>query len=101
MKQNRSNTKTAVSRKKSDSGSTVRATRLKTGANKMSENVTNVLPLGNGWVVKASNANTFTAITDSKTEAISIARTLARTKHTIMIVHGRSGAIEIQEDYIG
>ena len=58
-----------------------------------------VLPLGNGWVVKSNRAVNFTAITDSKREAISIARNIARTKKTNLIVHGKNGNVEIQESY--
>lgn len=58
-----------------------------------------VLPLGNGWVVKNNRASKFTVITDSKSEAISIARSIARTKRTELVVHGRNGNIEIQESY--
>ena len=58
-----------------------------------------VLPLGNGWVVKSNHAITFTAITYSKREAISIARNIARTKKTGLIGHGKRGNVEIQESY--
>lgn len=63
------------------------------------EEIQYVLPLGNGWVIKASKSNTFTAITDSKTEAISIARTIARTKRTELVVHGKNGAVQMRETY--
>lgn len=59
-----------------------------------------VLPLGNGWVIKASKSSTFTAITDSKAEAISIARTIARTKRTKLVVHGKNGAVQMRENYV-
>ena len=59
-----------------------------------------VLPLGgNGWVVKNSKASKFTVITDSKREAISIARDIAKTKQIELEVHGRDGRIEIRESY--
>lgn len=58
-----------------------------------------VLPLGNGWAVKTNIASKFTVITDSKREAISIARAIARNKKTDLVVHGRDGNIEIQESY--
>jgi hypothetical protein len=109
MKQNRSYKKTAA-RKSTGTGRTVRQARSTAIAGRTgnvtlkranaTDDIQFVLPLGNGWVVKASKAHTFTAITDSKTEAISIARSLARTKHMKMIVHGRNGAIEIRENYV-
>ncbi len=58
-----------------------------------------VLPVGNGWVVKTNTATKFLIITDSKREAISYARNLARTKKSGLIVHGKDGKIEIQESY--
>ncbi len=113
MNQSRSNKKTAARKSTSATQRTVRQAPSKmivsrserVGLSSLKRSSTTddiqyVLPLGNGWVVKASKANTFTAITDSKTEAISIARTLARTKHTKLVVHGKNGAIEIRESYI-
>jgi hypothetical protein len=58
-----------------------------------------VLPIGNGWVVKTNNAAKFTVVTDSKKEAIAIARNLAQTKHSDLIVHGKDGNIELKESY--
>jgi hypothetical protein len=58
-----------------------------------------VLPLGNGWVVKNNRASTFITITDSRKEAISIARKLAKTKRSELEVHGKSGRILIRESY--
>lgn len=72
---------------------------MKTNRSALKNDIQYVLPLGNGWVVKASKATTFTVITDSKAEAIAIARNIARNKHSQMIVHGRSGAIEKTENY--
>jgi hypothetical protein len=59
-----------------------------------------VLPLGNGWVIKSNLASRFTAITDSKRDAISIARNIAKTKKSELIVHGKSGKIETRESYV-
>ena len=59
-----------------------------------------VLPLGNGWVIKASKSSKFIAITDSMAEAISIARTIARTKGTQLVVHGKNGAVQMRENYV-
>ena len=110
MKQIRSNkkstaTKAASSGKAAQSPSKVVAGRIGRGritSKKISatDDIQYVLPLGNGWVIKASKSATFTAITDSKAEAISIARTIARTKHTQMIVHGKNGAVEMKENYV-
>jgi len=59
-----------------------------------------VLPIGNGWVVKANNTSRFTVVTDSKREAIVIARNRAKTKHSELIVHGKKGNIELRESYV-
>ena len=56
-----------------------------------------VIPLGNGWVVKTGNSKTFTVITDNKKEAVEIAKSIAKTKKSAVVVHGRFGAIERTE----
>jgi hypothetical protein len=70
---------------------------------KNTENVSSiqyVLPLGgNGWVVKNNKAAKFTVITDSKREAISIARNIAKNKQIELVVHERDGSIELRENY--
>jgi hypothetical protein len=59
-----------------------------------------VLPLGGtGWVVKNNKAAKFTVITDSKKEAISIARNIAKNKQIELVVHGRNGSVELRENY--
>jgi len=58
-----------------------------------------VIPLGNGWIVKNSRASKFTVITDSKREAIVIARSIAKQKHGELIVHGKNGEVEKTEKY--
>jgi hypothetical protein len=58
-----------------------------------------VLPLGNGWVVKSSTASKFTVITESKREASSIARNIAKTKHSQLIIYNKDGSIEREESY--
>ena len=58
-----------------------------------------VLPVGNGWVVKNSNARTFLVITDNKRQAITMARSIAKLKHTDLIVHGKDGSILVKESY--
>jgi len=60
-----------------------------------------VLPLGGtGWVVKNSSLKKFTVITDSKREAVSIARNLAKAQNVIMEIHGRNGQVEKRESYV-
>lgn len=63
------------------------------------ESEQHVVPLGNGWVVKTGNAKTFTIITDSKREAIEIATSIAKTKRSSIVVHGKFGVIEKTESF--
>lgn len=58
-----------------------------------------VLPLGNGWVVKNNLASKFTVITDSKKEAMSIARKIAIDKRRELIVQGKNGHELLRENY--
>ena len=58
-----------------------------------------VVPLGNGWVVKTANASTFTVITDNKKEAVEIAKSIAKTKRSSIVVHGKFGVIERTESF--
>lgn len=58
-----------------------------------------VIPLGNGWVVKTGNSKTFTVITDNKKAAVEIAKSIAKTKKSAVVVHGKFGAIERTEAF--
>lgn len=58
-----------------------------------------VLPLGNGWVVKSSKAAKFTLISISKREAVSIARSIAKSRGEILEVHDRDGKISEKKRY--
>ena len=64
-----------------------------------SDNIEYVLPLGNGWVVKNKAAKVFTVITDTKKEAITIARSIAKNKKRELVVYGRGGVVELKEAY--
>ena len=66
---------------------------------KAAKGIQYVLPVGNGWVVKSAGALRFTVITDTKREAVSIARGIARNKKTHLIVHNRNGLVQIHETY--
>lgn len=59
-----------------------------------------VLPLGNGWVVKNSLASKFTLITDTKREAITVARSIGKPKDAKLMVYWRNGLLEIAESYL-
>jgi Uncharacterized protein conserved in bacteria (DUF2188) len=59
-----------------------------------------VIPLGGtGWVVKSSNAKKFTVISDSKREAVKIARSLAKRRHRKLVVFAKDGSIQQQVSY--
>lgn len=64
------------------------------------ENAEYVLPLGGaGWVVKNSGAKKFTAILDSKREAVKIARSLAKQYGRELVIFGKDGNIQQQISY--
>lgn len=58
-----------------------------------------VVPLGNGWAVKAAGAKHATVITTKQSQAISYARNIAKNSHTDLIVHGRDGRIRERNSY--
>ena len=59
-----------------------------------------VIPLGGtGWVVKNSEAKEFTAIYDSKIEAVKNARTLAKQYGRKLVIFAKDGSIQRQVSY--
>jgi len=59
-----------------------------------------VIPLGGtGWVVKSSRAKKFTAIADSKGEAIRIARALAKQYGRKLVIFAKDGSVQQQVSY--
>jgi hypothetical protein len=60
-----------------------------------------VLPIGNAWVVKFSEARKCTAITLNKSEAVSIARDIAIAKKRELIVFFKNGKIQERISYAG
>jgi hypothetical protein len=58
-----------------------------------------VVPLGNGWVVKSINAKTFTAITETKQAAISIATAIAKQKRSDIVIHSKAGKFIERKSY--
>jgi hypothetical protein len=59
-----------------------------------------VIPLGGtGWVVKNSLAKKYTVITDSKREAVQIARSIAKRKGWGIVVFSKDGSIQRQISY--
>jgi hypothetical protein len=58
-----------------------------------------VVPLGNGWAVKAAGVDRLTVITTKQSEAISYARNIARNSNSELIIHGRDGKIRERNSY--
>ena len=52
-----------------------------------------VVPFGNGWAVKGVGNSKYTAITERKSEAKSIAMNIAKNNKSEMIIHGKDGKI--------
>ena len=76
-------------------------TSVRRRANAQKRVIEYVFPIGaEGWVVKNSGSTAFTLITDSKQEAVSMAREIAKKLQIELIVHNRNGQIEKQESYV-
>ena len=58
-----------------------------------------VVPLGNGWAVKGEGNSKYTAITERKGDATSIARDIARNNKSEIVIHGRDGRIQDKDSY--
>ncbi|MES2329895.1 MAG: DUF2188 domain-containing protein [Bacteroidota bacterium] len=65
----------------------------------MAKNNQHVVPLGNGWAVKAAGATRVTVITRKQSDAIVYARNIAKNSHSDLIVHGRNGKIRERNNY--
>lgn len=52
-----------------------------------------VTPHPDGWQVKGAGNNNATAVTNTQTEAIKIAREIAKNQESELIVHGTNGKI--------
>ncbi len=58
-----------------------------------------VVPLGNGWAVKGEGNSKFTAITETKKDATTIARDIAKNNKSELIIHGKDGKIQAKDSY--
>lgn len=58
-----------------------------------------VVPLGNGWAVKSEGAGRVTVITTKQSDAITVARDIARNNSSELIVHGKDGKIRERNSY--
>ena len=58
-----------------------------------------VVPLGNGWAVKKEGSSRFTVITDNQRDAIRVAKEIAKSHRSELIVHGKDGKIREKNSY--
>lgn len=58
-----------------------------------------VVPLGNGWAVKKEGSIRFTVITETQKDAITVAREIARSNKSELVIHGRDGKIRDKDSY--
>lgn len=58
-----------------------------------------VVPLGNGWAVKKEGSQRFTIITETKKDAITVAKQLAKSNKSELVIHGKDGKIKDRDSY--
>lgn len=64
----------------------------------MKKNI-HVVPNGSQWAVKSSGNTRCTKITSTQSEAISVAREIAKNQHSELIIHGRNGVVREKNSY--
>jgi hypothetical protein len=70
-----------------------------TTVKKKTANTQQVIPLGNGWVVRNASTGRFIIITDTKREAIRVAEDLAKKKGSELVIHGKDGKIQSKQSF--
>lgn len=60
-----------------------------------------IIPLGNGWAVKAEGNSKFTIITETKKDALIVGREIAKNSKTELIIHGKDGKVLKMDSYVG
>ena len=60
----------------------------------MSKRNQHVVPLGNGWAVKGEGNDRFTVITETKRDALSVAKKIAKSSNSELVIHGKDGRIQ-------
>jgi uncharacterized protein YdaT len=58
-----------------------------------------VVPLGNGWAVKGEGSSKFTVITETQKDAITVAREIAKSNKSELVIHGKDGKIRDKDSY--
>jgi hypothetical protein len=83
--------KVAVATKKSSS---------KTGAKKKSAaKKLHVVPQTGGWVIRSEGSSRAKSLHGTQREAVEAARTLAKSKATTLVIHGRDGRVKAWDSY--
>lgn len=58
-----------------------------------------VVPAGDDWGVRGEGNDRLTSRHDTKSEAESAAREIARNQHSEVVIHGRDGKIQDRDSY--
>jgi hypothetical protein len=58
-----------------------------------------VIPLGNGWAVKGEGNKKLTVITDTQKDAITVAKEIAKSYKSELVIHGRDGKIRDKDSF--
>ncbi|WP_035295971.1 DUF2188 domain-containing protein [Brevibacillus thermoruber] len=58
-----------------------------------------VVPHRDGWAVKGEGNSKATRVTDTKQEAINIAREIARNQQSELFIHGKDGKIQSRDSH--
>ncbi|MEA5259477.1 DUF2188 domain-containing protein [Arcicella aquatica] len=65
----------------------------------MSKKNQHVVPHNDGWGVKGANSERITKITETKKEAVQIARTISKNQGSELIIHGKDGKIQSRDSH--
>jgi hypothetical protein len=65
----------------------------------MSKKNQHVVPHGNQWAIIGAGNKRNTLITDTQSEAINVARTIAQNQQSELFIHNREGQIRERNSY--
>ena len=65
----------------------------------MSNKNQHVVPHGKDWAIKGAGNSKYTQITDTQSEAIDIAKSIAQNQGTELFIHNRHGQIRERNTY--
>jgi hypothetical protein len=58
-----------------------------------------IVPLGNGWAVKGEGNSKYTAITETKKDALGIGKQIAKNNKSELVIHGKDGRIQNKNSF--